>query len=183
MVTTRVLAGLVLATVVAAGPAAAQLWPNGGGPSGDVLRNSIEQYQRLAPPPVDAERVASLPDMPPVTSRVDVGTPVLALPDQPAPRVRTVTATTRQAARRTSVRRASVRRGPRGSDLRGTDDSRLERDLAARERRLQELQRQIDSDRARLEQRRGGISSLNPIPPAGATTLPPSAPPPTATLR
>lgn len=192
MVKTRVLVGLslVAAVVAAPGPAAAQLWPNGSGPSLDMLRTSIEQYQRLEPPPVDANRVAALPIAPSGASRVDVGIPVLALPAEPTARPRTAT-TARRPVRRTAVRRDGTR-SARVSAPRVSDGDRLERDLAARERRLEELQRQIEADRARLEQRRGGgLSAFNPIPPAAAATLPPTLapaepprlPPPTATLR
>ncbi len=186
---TRLRVGLVVAAMLAAGPAAAQFWPNGSGPGQDLLRNTMEQYQRLAPPPVEAEQFAALP----APSSVEVGTPVLALPDEPvrsgvvrgglsAPRrdARRTIRTTGRTTGRTEGRREATRR-PRSVDTaRGTDGSRLERDIAARERRIEELQRQIEADRARLAPRGGGLSSLNPIPPAAAATLPP---PPTATMR
>ena len=185
VVMTRVLTGLTLpltlmaAIAVAPGPALAQLWPNGSGPSLDLLRNTIDQYQRLGPPPVDAERVASLPPLPAYDSRVDVGTPVLALPVEPQARTRGPTTTRR------GVRRASTRRDGSARTVRRSDESSLERDIAAQERRLEDLQRRLDAERSRLEttRRGGGLSSFNPIPPAAAATLPPSAPPPTATLR
>ncbi|WP_376098046.1 hypothetical protein ACE7GA_07890 [Roseomonas sp. CCTCC AB2023176] len=184
----RVLSGLSVVAVLAGltGPAAAQLWPNGGGPSTDVLRNSIDQFQRLAPPPIEAERVATLA-LPPVESRVDVGVPVLALPDTaPArPAVRTERRAERRATQRRTTRVAEA--APRRS-VRATDDGRLERELETLQRRVDDLQRQLDTERARqapAPQRSSGLPSFNPISPAAAATLPPVGvpPAPTATLR
>ena len=73
-----------------AAPAAAQSWPGDSGPNGDMLGLTMRQYERLAPPPVEAERRAervvpgmSAMDLAPRGS-VEVGSPATVTAACPA---------------------------------------------------------------------------------------------------
>ncbi|WP_426956171.1 hypothetical protein [Muricoccus radiodurans] len=162
----RIVPGLLVAgALLLPAGAGAQSWPNDAGPSLDVLRGSIQQWDRLAPPPVDAERQAAIiPAVvdPPITTTVDVGRPIVApLPRAPQPQVRTgrsVRQTVRRTRRGTTTYRASAR---------GTSADALERSVNERERRLERMQQDLEADRQRLQNLRGGGPGASLAPPAG----------------
>ena len=168
------LLGLLGLLQLAALPAAAQSWPSDSGPNGDYLRATMRQFERLSPPPVEevgrAERI--VPDMP-ITDvpggSVDVGLPVVVSSPlgaaEAAPRRRSARPGARPGAQRRPVRPAnSTARRPRGRE------AELARELADRDRQIQELRRRLDD---RQRESRGTGSSLLGINPAGAATVTP----------
>ena len=124
-------------------PAAAQGWPAKSGPGGDTLRSSLRQFERLDPPPIEAtgrpER--AVPDLSPMTmvpsGSVEVGMPVVSRPALPG----ADTPPARRSARPHPTGRRSlampVAHAPRGRE------KALVRELAARDRRIRELERQV----------------------------------------
>ena len=130
----------------AAMPAAAQTWPSDSGPTGDLLGATVRQFERLSPPPVEevdrAERpVPGMPlsDVP--GGSVDVGLPaVVSTPLRPteAGSRRSV----RQGAQRRPVR-ASARRSVSATRRPGSREAELSRELAERDREIQELRRRL----------------------------------------
>jgi len=152
MVTSRmparppVLASLILA-LAALVPADgfAQSWPSDSGPTGDYLRATTRQFERLAPAPIESEGRGerAVPDMP-ITDvpggSVDVGIPVVTpLPmDRTAPRTR--------APRREAYRPVQAEARPR-RPAPSSREGRLERELARQNERIRALERQIQQGR------------------------------------
>ncbi|HEY8610787.1 MAG TPA: hypothetical protein VIL69_05775 [Roseomonas sp.] len=149
-------------------PAAAQSWPSESGPTGDFLGATIRQFDRLAPPPVEAAGRGErpVPGMP-VTDlpggSVDVGRPAIVSAPQPDQG-----ATLRRAARRGTGRHAvtaTPARRPRNRE------AQLARELAERDRRIQQLEQQIEQDRrAQGSQSAGALYGSSPAS-AVSTTL------------
>ncbi|MBP0444413.1 hypothetical protein J8J14_06430 [Roseomonas sp. SSH11] len=147
MVTPRIRAGLFGLGLLglAASPVAAQSWPSDSGPTGDYLGSAVRQFERLAPPPIEAagraERpVPNLPITDVPGGAVDVGMPVITsapLMERSTPQPRASRRAPYRQGRATSVR-------TRSPDIR---ESRLERRIAAQERRIQELERQLQQSR------------------------------------
>jgi hypothetical protein len=175
------LLGLGLSGLLAL-PAAAQGWPGESGPTGDQLGMTIRQFERLRPPPVETgmgER--AVPDLTtsdlPIGS-VDVGLPMIGAP----PPVVNRTSARRDARRRSQGNVTAVRssEGPSYAETRSQEESRidrLERELAARGRQIEQLQQQIDQERQRASEPRsaaarpaGSPFSINPA--AAATVTP-----------
>jgi hypothetical protein len=159
-------------------PARAQMWPNDSGPNGDALGSAVTQFSRLASPPIEAERV--IPQAPvaqmPMEGYGDAGMPVVATPPAVVPR------SPRRRVVRRDGRRNNYDSAPATRRARSTE-SELEQSLAERERRLDQLQRQVEGDRQRLQALRGSSpapdlpatssSSLFGITPAVAATVTP----------
>ena len=174
-------AGLLgLCLVAMDSPAGAQSWPSDAGPRGDMLGLTLRQFERLDPPPVEAvsraERVVpnlSPADLTPGGS-VDVGLPIVGRPltapgsgraYRPAPAVRRPVLH-RQARRGTPDARPVVRAA-------GNREKELSRELADRDRQIQELQRVIEDSRRREQEPRSLGSSLFGVNPAAAATVTP----------
>ncbi|SHI56735.1 hypothetical protein SAMN02745194_00606 [Roseomonas rosea] len=145
MLTPRIPMGLLGLGLIglSALPAAAQSWPSDSGPTGDYLGSTVRQFERLAPPPVEAGGRGERPvpnmratDLPGVS--VDMAPPALS-PARQAER-----AVPRRATRRGAYRAPAAASRSRGTQSR---EARLERALAAQDRRIRELERQIQQGR------------------------------------
>ena len=121
-------------------PAAAQSWPSDSGPTGDYLGSTVRQFERLAPPPVEASGRGErpVPNMPvtdlPGTLGAGQGSFTAARQVEPPSRM----------ARRSTHRARSAAPRHRGAESR---EARLERILAAQDRRIRELERQVQQGR------------------------------------
>jgi hypothetical protein len=179
------LLGLGLSGLLAL-PAAAQGWPGESGPTGDQLGMTIRQFERLRPPPVETgmgER--AVPDLTtsdlPIGS-VDVGLPMIGAPPPVVNRTSARRVARRDARRRSQGNVTAVRssEGPSYAETRSQEESRidrLERELAARGRQIEQLQQQIDQERQQASEPRsaaarpaGSPFSINPA--AAATVTP-----------
>lgn len=152
-------------------PAVAQTWPSDSGPTGDYLGATIRQFERLSPPPVEevgrAER--PVPDMPLTDvprGSVDVGLPmVVSTPLRPPE------AGSRRSARRDVQRRpvrASSRHSVSATRRSGSREAELSRELAERDREIQELRQRLDD---RQRDSRGAGSNLPGTNSTGAATV------------
>lgn len=130
------LPALLLAGLVP-GPAGAQMWPNDVGPRRDMLELALQPLQRFQPPPSIAP-AAIIP--PPPVAPLPVWTqPVPAQPARTAPR---------RVARSTPPRTPPQAQQPQQSAAAIGD---LEQRLAGREKQLEEMRRQIETDRRSLQ--------------------------------
>jgi hypothetical protein len=123
-------------------PAQAQSWPGDSGPSGDLLRGALQQFERLDRPPVEMTgrlRPDLLSDLP--EGSVDVGQPSITPPAASARPARR-SFTPRETRRRSSPAVVPVARRSEESRI-----DRLERELAERGREIERLQRQIELQR------------------------------------
>jgi hypothetical protein len=133
----------------AAGEAQAQLWPLQTGPGGDIVSQTMADFDRLR---------RNAPVLPPDTSflpgRSPVAAPVWTPPPLPAQR---------RPVRRTAAprREPAVASAPAPAPLpeptgRKPDLEAVERRLAERERALRDLQRDLIEERKLVEEWRGG---------------------------
>jgi hypothetical protein len=171
------LLGVGLAGLLAL-PAAAQGWPGESGPTGDQLGLTIRQFERLRPPPIETgmgER--AVPDLTafdlPIGS-VEVGLPMIGAPPPMVNRTPPRRAARRDARRRSQGNVTAVRssEGQGYAETRTQEESRidrLERELAARGRQIEQLQQQVDQERQRASEPRsaaarsaGSLFSINP---------------------
>ncbi|APT55984.1 hypothetical protein RGI145_01505 [Roseomonas gilardii] len=156
----RRIAALALPALLLAGllpdPARAQMWPNEVGPRRDMQELALRPLQRLQPPP-PAAPAAFLPSP---AAPLPVWTQ--APPTQAAPR-RIARATPRPATQGQAQSQPAT--------LTANGIGELEQRLAGREKQLEEMRRQIETDRRSLQDLRTASGSSVKSTPSVSSTI------------
>ncbi|MDT8330351.1 hypothetical protein RQ831_04750 [Roseomonas gilardii] len=156
----RRIAALALPALLLAGllpdPARAQMWPNEVGPRRDMQELALRPLQRLQPPPPAAPAAF----LPPPAAPLPVWTQ--APPTQAAPR-RIARATPRPAAQNQAQSQPAT--------LTANGIGELEQRLAGREKQLEEMRRQIETDRRSLQDLRTASGSSVKSTPSVSSTI------------
>ena len=134
--------------LLAAGDARAQLWPLQTGPGGDIVSQTMADFDRLR-----RSAPAPLPETSFLPSRAPIAAPAWTPPPLPSQRPVRRTA----APRREPVVAAAPAAVPAAEPaVRKPDLEAVERRLAERERTLRDLQRDLVEERKLVEEWRGG---------------------------
>lgn len=160
----RRIATLSLPALLLAGllpdPARAQMWPNEVGPRRDMQELALRPLQRLQPPPPAAPAAFLPPPAVPPAAPLPVWTQ--APPTQAAPR---------------RIARAIPRPATQGqaqsqpATLTANGIGELEQRLAGREKQLEEMRRQIETDRRSLQDLRTASGSSVKSTPSVSSTI------------